>query len=113
LPPVGARGARGFSDDRASAIFEGAAPSILPAAGGGPVGPSTAPLALIVDDDAAVSKVIGGLLVQSGMAVEYAASGPAALGLLAVRPIDVVLTDLRMPGMDGMELLARIRAEWP
>jgi two-component system, NtrC family, response regulator AtoC len=74
-----------------------------------------APIAtvLVVDDDPAVGKVIGAQLGQAGIHADYARSGQEALDLLARRPIDVMVTDLRMPGMDGMELLANAAAQWP
>jgi two-component system response regulator AtoC len=68
---------------------------------------------LVVDDDAAVGMVLTALLVQAGMKAKHVASGEAALRALEGAPADVVVTDLRMPGMDGMELLARIAATSP
>jgi two-component system response regulator AtoC len=68
---------------------------------------------LLVDDDAAVRKVLASLLVQDGIEAVEADSGHAALRLLENHPIDVVVTDLRMPGMDGMELLGKMGASWP
>jgi len=68
---------------------------------------------IVVDDDPAVTKVICALLGQDGIDAVTARSGALALEALEERPIDVVITDLRMPGMDGMELLGRITAEWP
>ena len=65
---------------------------------------------LVVDDDAAVGIVLVALLTQAGMSAAYAAGGEAALRVLASKPADVVVTDLRMPGMDGMQLLAHIAA---
>src|SRR3970282_432571 len=68
---------------------------------------------LVVDDDRAVGTVLGALLEQAGLEAQWVRSGAEALDLLAARPVDVVLTDLRMPGMDGMELLAQLDARWP
>jgi two-component system response regulator AtoC len=68
---------------------------------------------LVVDDDAAVGTVLAALLVQAGMRATHVASGEAALKALSRAPADVVVTDLRMPGMDGMQLLSRIAATWP
>ncbi len=72
---------------------------------------------LVVDDDPAVSRVLGALLRQEGFDVHVARSGDEALAMLAERSIDVVIdvviADLRMPGMDGMALLERIGTEWP
>jgi two-component system, NtrC family, response regulator AtoC len=70
-------------------------------------------LVLIVDDDAAITTVLGSLLRQAGYEVTSAASGADALAALEARPIDVVVTDLRMPGMDGMTLVRRVARAWP
>src|SRR4051812_7109907 len=67
-----------------------------------------APLILLVDDDAAITTVLGSLLKQEGLAVLTAGSGAEALALLEKQPIDVMVTDLRMPGVDGMALLRRV-----
>ncbi len=76
----------------------------------------TAPLAasiLVVDDDPAVRKVAVALLRQAGFAGTAVQSGAEALAALEQQLIDVVVTDLRMPEIDGMELLAKITAEHP
>jgi two-component system response regulator AtoC len=68
---------------------------------------------LLVDDDPAVAKVLGALLAQAGLTVHTAASGQEALAVLGRKPIDVVVSDVRMPGMSGMELLAEVSRSWP
>ncbi|HEY1695253.1 MAG TPA: sigma-54 dependent transcriptional regulator [Polyangiaceae bacterium] len=68
---------------------------------------------LVVDDDVAVGTVLVALLVQVGMKASHVTSGDAALKALARSPADVVVTDLRMPGMDGMQLLGSVAARWP
>ncbi|MFO0647436.1 MAG: sigma-54 dependent transcriptional regulator [Polyangiales bacterium] len=68
---------------------------------------------LVVDDDVAITSVVAGVLKQEGITAVIVGSGASALAALSNRPVDVVLTDLRMPGIDGMELLGRIAAEWP
>lgn len=60
---------------------------------------------LLVEDDANLRRVLSYHLEQKGYAVTPAADGPSALGLLGREPFDLVLTDVRMPGMDGFELL--------
>jgi two-component system response regulator AtoC len=77
------------------------------------VDPRAAGNALIVDDDPAVGKVLGALLGQAGIASRQVRSGVEALSALNDHPFDVVLTDLRMPGMDGMELLGKVSGNWP
>jgi two-component system response regulator AtoC len=68
---------------------------------------------LLVDDDPAVGKVLGALLAQAGIEAHHVSSAQDALNVLGTRPVDVVVTDLRMPGMDGMQLLDQISARWP
>ena len=71
------------------------------------------PCVLIVDDDLAILKVLSSQLGQDGIHALEAQSGEQALELLDLHPIDVVITDLRMPGMDGLALLGRISRSWP
>ena len=68
---------------------------------------------LVVDDDVAVGKVLVALLEQRGIESARAESAEAAIAMLQARPFDLVLTDVRMPGMDGMALLDHVRAELP
>jgi len=68
---------------------------------------------LLVDDDVAVAKVLGALLTQAGLTVHTATNGQEALALLGRKPIDVVVSDVRMPGMSGMELLSEVVRLWP
>ncbi len=68
---------------------------------------------LLVDDDPAVAKVLGALLGQAGLSVHTASRGDEALALLGRKPIDVVVSDVRMPGMSGLELLAEVGRSWP
>lgn len=66
---------------------------------------------LVVDDEASVRDVVSRYLVREGFAVEVAQDGVAALALARrVRP-DVVILDIMLPGMDGLEVLRRLR-EW-
>jgi two-component system, NtrC family, response regulator AtoC len=68
---------------------------------------------LLVDDDAAISKVLAALLAQIGLHSIEADSGETALKLIEKTQIDVVITDLRMPGIDGLTLLRQIGTNWP
>jgi len=68
---------------------------------------------LLTDDDAAFRGVLTGLLSGLADRVIEAEDGAAALSLIAANPVDLVLTDLRMPGMDGAALLARLPAPVP
>jgi two-component system NtrC family response regulator len=66
-----------------------------------------------VDDDESLRRVTEVQLQQGGYQVLTAASGQEALELLQKRPVELVVTDLKMPGMSGLELLKRIRADYP
>jgi two-component system response regulator AtoC len=65
---------------------------------------------LIADDEANMRKVLAAMLRSEGYEVHTVADGQEALDLLGRLHIDVLLTDLRMPRVDGMELLRRVLA---
>jgi CheY-like chemotaxis protein len=65
---------------------------------------------LIVDDDAAMRDALGEAMRDLGHDTHLAASGTEAIALLDAQAIDAMLLDLRMPGMDGIEVLRRVRA---
>jgi two-component system, chemotaxis family, chemotaxis protein CheY len=68
--------------------------------------------ALVVDDSAAVRGLLSEHLTQLGFQVEQAGTGFEALAKLQTMPnLAVVLLDWTMPGMDGLEVLRRVRAE--
>lgn len=66
---------------------------------------------LIVDDDRALRRAIATTLTDLGHEAAEAGDGEAALAWLSRHAADAVLLDLRMPGMDGMDVLRRIRAK--
>jgi two-component system response regulator AtoC len=66
---------------------------------------------LVVDDEEGVRSFLADALAGAGHTVVQAEDGAAALALVATRSFHVVLTDLRMPGMDGMAVLREIRRE--
>jgi DNA-binding NtrC family response regulator len=68
---------------------------------------------LVVDDDAAIGKVLCALLSQRGLETKWVGSGEEAVQELDARPWDLVLSDVRMPGMDGMALLDHASAKFP
>jgi DNA-binding NtrC family response regulator len=68
---------------------------------------------LIVDDDDALRESLELVLAAEGYAVRSVASGVAALAAVEQSPFDLVLCDLRMPGMDGMELLPQLARRLP
>ena len=65
---------------------------------------------LVVDDDRVLRHALSTLLEEAGHAVSQAGDGPEALARLAGGPTDLMLLDLGLPGMGGMEVLARVRA---
>ncbi len=69
---------------------------------------------LVADDQSANIQIIGNVLGKFGYEIVPAADGPTALKRMAVRPPDLVLLDVLMPGMDGLEVCRRIREnpEW-
>jgi len=68
---------------------------------------------VVVDDESAQRELIGGFLRKQGHEVCLAASGPEALARVRDRQVDLVLSDCRMPGMSGPELLLGIKAVNP
>ncbi len=65
---------------------------------------------LIVDDDEAVRKTLAGVLSEAGWNVAEACDGSKALGILGKQFIDIILTDIVMPKIGGMEFLKKIRS---
>lgn len=72
--------------------------------------PPPAARVLIVDDDEGLRSRVRGFLGQYSIEVAEAADGPAALAMIAGGKFEVVLLDVVMPGMDGVEVMRRIRA---
>ena len=74
-----------------------------------------AALAVLVVDDAAVDRrMTGGIIEQQlGWRVGYAEDGATALAAMDLEAPRLVLTDLRMPGLDGLELVAAVRSRFP
>jgi two-component system alkaline phosphatase synthesis response regulator PhoP len=68
---------------------------------------------LVVDDEGAIRYSISKTLQRVGYQVSAAASGEEALDMMADQTFDVVLTDIRMPGLTGVELLAKIKEKAP
>ena len=63
---------------------------------------------LVVDDDAGVRFTLRGLLEDEGLTVEEAPDGRAGIARVEQGNVELVLSDLRMPGVDGLELLRRV-----
>lgn len=68
---------------------------------------------LVVDDNRDMAKGIAMLLREADMDVQVAYSAKAALGVMDADPVDLVLSDVRMPGTSGVDLLKDVRARWP
>jgi DNA-binding NtrC family response regulator len=68
---------------------------------------------LVVDDEATIRTGIAQILQKQKVAVATAADGQEALGLLARQPVGIVLLDIKLPDMDGVDLLKFIRREYP
>lgn len=68
---------------------------------------------LVVDDEPNIRKVLRAHLRRAGYLVEEAEDGRAALRQLHEEAFDLVISDLKMPGLDGMSLLARCRDDFP
>jgi DNA-binding response OmpR family regulator len=71
------------------------------------------PHILVVDDDTTVSEVVARYLERDGYTVETVADGRAALDRALAEPPDLVVLDLMLPGIDGLEVCRRLRALAP
>ena len=72
-----------------------------------------APRVLVVDDEEAVLDIVEEFLSLEGYVVKGVGSARQALQQIRFEPYDVMLTDLKMPGMDGLELIKEARATNP
>ncbi len=68
---------------------------------------------VIVDDDPTVADVVGRYLVRDGHTVECVHDGHEALRRIAEQQPDLVVLDLMLPGIDGLEVCRRLRERWP
>ena len=93
--------------------MESAAATSIPTARGAVRPVSTKGRILIVDDEVNARNALSELLNEEGYAVDSAADGFKALGKAADLAPDLVLTDLKMPGMDGLQLLAKLHESDP
>lgn len=74
---------------------------------------SPGPRILVVDDEPMLRASLRRLLERAGYQVTTAGSGAEALAALAQAPVEMVISDLNMPGQSGLELLAEVKRRWP
>lgn len=89
------------------------APAPTAAQRGDGVAAGTGERVLVVEDEAAVRSLISTILGTSGYAVRTAESGSDALETLEADEFDLVISDVRMPGLDGERLFERVQVQWP
>jgi len=68
---------------------------------------------LVVDDEAAMREALYDWLKEDGYEVDLAESGKDAIAIAGEKSWDVILLDLKMPGMDGIETLKKIKSAYP
>ncbi len=66
---------------------------------------------LLVEDSGITRAMVARVLTAFGYVVSEAEDGVEALKLLSANPVDLILTDLEMPNMDGIQLIERVRAK--
>jgi CheY-like chemotaxis protein len=74
---------------------------------------NTAASVLVVDDSQGICQTMSMILKRKGFDVECAGDGPAAIEKVRMRPFDVVLLDIRLPGMDGVEVFRKLKPALP
>jgi CheY-like chemotaxis protein len=70
-------------------------------------------LILVIDDDAAVRGLLQTILEDAGYEVALAEEGAAGLEIVRTRTVDLVITDLLMPGVEGMETINELHQSFP
>jgi DNA-binding response OmpR family regulator len=68
---------------------------------------------VVVDDDPTVADVVGRYLIRDGHTVQCVHDGYEALRVIEQQPPDLVVLDLMLPGIDGLEVCRRMRERWP
>ncbi|MDR1388197.1 MAG: response regulator transcription factor [Propionibacteriaceae bacterium] len=76
----------------------------------GPAAASRFPRALVVDDERPLARLVAGYLTRDGYSVTQAYDGPSALAAVEETDPELVVLDLALPGLDGIEVCRRIRA---
>lgn len=67
---------------------------------------------LVVDDESFIRQILARIVRREGYQVHHAADGREALKLLSETPCQIVISDIKMPNMDGIELLSQIKANY-
>jgi DNA-binding NtrC family response regulator len=75
--------------------------------------PRERPKVLVVEDDPDIRKILEMFLTEKGFRVKVAEAAPRALEMLSEEPIDLILSDVRMPGMSGLDLLRHLKERDP
>jgi response regulator RpfG family c-di-GMP phosphodiesterase len=75
--------------------------------------PGSPPVLLLVDDETRILSALRRTLRREGYEILSAASAAEGLRILESRPVDLVLTDQKMPGMSGLEFLEKVAARHP
>lgn len=68
---------------------------------------------LVVDDEETVRNLLQRTLAEAGYSVTTAANGEETLSAVSQGEVEVVLLDIKMPGMSGIEVLGKLTADWP
>lgn len=68
---------------------------------------------LVVDDEPQIRELLKRWLAKWGYGTESAATADLAIDIMSAAPADILLSDVRMPGHDGLWLAERVRARWP
>ena len=71
------------------------------------------PTILLVDDEPSILSALRRLLRPQGYKILMAEGGAAGLALMALESVDLVVSDMRMPEMDGVQFLEQVRERWP
>ena len=76
-----------------------------------PADPSGGPRVLLIEDDPQSAELLQTQLAHAGYAVDLAVSGEAGLSSAGARPPDAILLDIALPGIDGLEVIRRLKAD--
>ncbi len=71
------------------------------------------PSLLVVDDELLIRDLLYDFFSEQGWSIAVAENGEKALDILKSRKIDLILSDIKMPEMDGLELTARVHEQYP